>query len=125
MAGAEIEGDYGTLVIDSVVDGVISYTYTLNDNIDHSDGDPDSDSFGVQVVDSDGNDTDDISDTLEIAIVNDAPIAEDDTDSITEDDTSTDGNVILGTGTTTTALHGGGTVSVRAHRPAVLAIRGM
>ncbi|WP_421872897.1 beta strand repeat-containing protein [Nitratireductor rhodophyticola] len=56
--------------------GSISYTYTLTDN---TLADPDGVSFGVTVTDADG---DSQSGTIAIAIVDDAPVAVADTDSI-------------------------------------------
>ncbi|MAS12744.1 MAG: hypothetical protein CMH69_05530, partial [Nitratireductor sp.] len=56
--------------------GSISYTYTLTDN---TLADPDGVSFGVTVTDADG---DSQSGTIAIAIIDDAPVAVADTDSI-------------------------------------------
>ncbi|SEB75124.1 VCBS repeat-containing protein [Nitratireductor aquibiodomus] len=56
--------------------GSISYSYTLTDN---TLADPDGVSFGVTVTDADG---DSQSGTIDIAIIDDAPVAVADTDSI-------------------------------------------
>src|SRR5262249_3733715 len=53
--------------------------------------------FGVTVTDKDG---DKASDTLSVAIVDDVPTANDDTDSIATGGTKAEGNVITGVGTT-------------------------
>jgi T1SS-143 domain-containing protein len=66
----------GTLTITSIDPGSIGYSYTLADN---TLTDPSSDSFAVVVTDKDGDHDDK---TLTIKIVDDAPVAHDDTDSV-------------------------------------------
>ncbi|RGP41013.1 hypothetical protein BPTFM16_01308 [Altererythrobacter insulae] len=106
-----IIGDYGTLTITGytpvtdaagdTVSATFDYEYVLSDNtLDHSAAGEDNvlDSFAVVATDTDGS-TDNGS--LDVAVVDDVPTAEDDTDSISEASglTSTDGNVITGVGT--------------------------
>ncbi|WP_265571639.1 DUF5801 repeats-in-toxin domain-containing protein, partial [Sphingomicrobium nitratireducens] len=95
-AGQVIPGTYGDLTIISFNDGgdgEIQVSYTLRDN---TSGDNTKDFFDIVIVDSNG-DTDEA--TLTINIIDDEPIARDDYDSLTEDQTSTDGNVMSGAGT--------------------------
>ncbi len=87
--GQTFTGAFGTLTIDAIEDGAISYTYELTTN---TDGDATSDSFDVVVTDQDGDTADG---TLDIAIVDDVPTAVADTDSVTEDGQLTaTGNVL-------------------------------
>ncbi|MEP3051002.1 MAG: DUF5801 repeats-in-toxin domain-containing protein [Erythrobacter sp.] len=87
--GQTFTGAFGTLTIDAIADGSITYTYELTTN---TDGDATSDDFAVAVTDQDG---DAVSDTLEIAIVDDVPTANADVDSVTEDGpTVASGNVL-------------------------------
>jgi len=91
----------GTLTIND--DG--SYTYQLNDNVDHS-AEPDDIvelSFAVTVTDANGD-----SDTqnLVVNIHDDAPIAANDTDSVEEGGTTT-GNVVTGVDTDAGAVNQG------------------
>src|SRR3546814_12363230 len=66
-----------------------AYVYTLTDNTLDADGT--TVSFDLTITDADG---DAASDTLDIAIVDDAPTARADSDSVTEDGAATaDGNV--------------------------------
>lgn len=89
--GQTFTGTFGTLTIDAIVDGSISYTYELTTN---TDGDATSDSFDVAVTDQDG---DTVSAALDIAIVDDVPSANPDVDSVTEDGpTIASGNVLTG-----------------------------
>ena len=99
VIGQSFAGDYGTLVITGFdpVAHTISYTYTLADNVDHDSDATPFETFAVVVSDSDGNPADDASGNLIIDIVNDAPIARDDTDSVVEGG-STNGNVLTGVG---------------------------
>ncbi|MEP5938639.1 MAG: DUF5801 repeats-in-toxin domain-containing protein [Erythrobacter sp.] len=88
-AGQTITGAFGTLTIDAVSEGSITYTYELTTN---TNGDTTSDTFEVVVTDQDGDSS---TDDLVIAIVDDVPTAVDDTDSIDEGGSvSTSGNVI-------------------------------
>ncbi len=99
VIGQSFAGDYGTLVITGFdpVAHTISYTYTLADNVDHDSDATPFETFAVVVSDSDGNPADDASGNLIIDIINDAPIARDDTDSVVEGG-STNGNVLTGVG---------------------------
>ena len=91
--GQVFTGTYGTLTIDSIADGVITYTYELTVN---TSGDATSDDFEVVVTDQDGDAS---SATLVIDIVDDRPAANADVDSVTEDGPLVaDGNVITGAG---------------------------
>jgi VCBS repeat-containing protein len=90
----------GTLVVTgysfdpATGEGAVTYVYTLVDNT--LDGDGTTIGFDLVITDADG---DAASDTLEIAIVDDAPTARDDSDSVTEDGATTaDGNVLTGLG---------------------------
>ena len=53
--GLIVQGDYGTLTITGIVGGNYTYSYVLDDNIDHSDGDADHDDFSVTLTDNDGD----------------------------------------------------------------------
>src|SRR3546814_14662065 len=71
-----------------------AYVYTLTDNTLDADGT--TVSFDLTITDADG---DAASDTLDIRIVDDAPTARADGDSVTEDGAATaDGNVLPGLG---------------------------
>ena len=70
--GQQIVGQYGTLTINSVVGGVVSYSYTLTTN---TGGDTTKDDFALSVKDADG---DEDTATLTINIVDDVPDAKDD-----------------------------------------------
>jgi VCBS repeat-containing protein len=90
----------GTLVIAGYAynaqtgQGSITYVYTLKDNV--LDGDGSTVSFDFTITDLDG---DAASDTLDIDIIDDAPTARPDVDSVTEDGpTVANGNVLTGTG---------------------------
>ncbi|WP_338424246.1 beta strand repeat-containing protein [Sphingopyxis kveilinensis] len=90
----------GTLVVTgyshdpATGEGSITYVYTLTDN--KLDADGTTVSFDLTITDVDG---DAASDTLDIQIVDDAPAARDDADSVTEDGPLTaDGNVLTGLG---------------------------
>lgn len=76
--GQTFEGATGTLTITSIdlENGEIGFTYTLRDNV--TDGQP-AGTFTMTVVDSDG---DRATATLEIRVLDDAPIALDDVDTI-------------------------------------------
>ena len=74
--GQSFAGNFGTLTITSISNGSIGYTYTLDDN---TSGDNTADQFAVSVVDADG----DVANAdLTISIIDDAPVAVMDTDSI-------------------------------------------
>ncbi|MDX7646967.1 retention module-containing protein [Aeromonas caviae] len=80
--------------------GLVSYSYTLNDNGAHPTANGNNslfEDFAVSLVDSDG---DSASNTLSVQIVDDVPTAHDDADSATEGVfTPVTGNVITGAGT--------------------------
>src|SRR3546814_1606004 len=85
----------GTLVVTgynydpATGEGSVAYVYTLTDNTLDADGT--TVSFDLTITDADG---DAASDTLDIRIVDDAPTARADGDSVTEDGAATaDGNV--------------------------------
>ena len=96
-AGATIVGADGTLVINSVGNGKIDYTYTLTTN---TSGDATHDDFKVSITDKDG---DNATDTLVIKIVDDVPTAKADTDLVSNDTNTATGNVVTGLGTTSGA----------------------
>ncbi|WP_162199487.1 beta strand repeat-containing protein [Aurantiacibacter marinus] len=90
-AGQTFTGSFGTLTIDSVAIGSIGYTYELNTN---TTGDETFDSFAVLVSDQDGDTS---SGALQIAIIDDVPMANPDLDSVTEDGPLlATGNVLTG-----------------------------
>ncbi len=91
----------GTLVVTGLTfdpvtgAGTISYEYTLKDNTLI---DPDGVSFPVEITDLDGEAA---GGNLDVLIIDDAPTAVADVDSVTEDGpTTADGNVLTGTGGT-------------------------
>jgi VCBS repeat-containing protein len=85
----------GTLTITSIAPGNIGYSYTLTDNTTAPSS---NDVFAVVVTDSDG---DAASANLTINIVDDAPTARNDTDSVVAGTYSPQtGNVVTGAGTT-------------------------
>ncbi|WP_340264332.1 beta strand repeat-containing protein, partial [Sphingobium mellinum] len=93
QAGETIQTDKGVLVITSISEGRIDYSYTLTHD---SSGDNVTDSFAVTVTDVDG---DKASDTLVITILDDHPTAIADVDSVREDGPLVaDGNVLTGQG---------------------------
>ncbi|WP_341503022.1 retention module-containing protein [Gallaecimonas sp. GXIMD4217] len=93
---------YGTLVLTGFVGdasgGEIAYSYTLDDNVDNdsqagaSDGSY-VDSLAVVVTDDDGSSA---NASLDITIIDDVPTAQDDANSVTEDDANNliDGQVL-------------------------------
>lgn len=99
--GDEVVGEQGTLRITSINfdTGQIGYIYTLNDNTNPG-GDNISDFFEIIVTDDDG---DTATGSLTIDIIDDTPIARDDTDAVNEGASSTDGNVLTGANTTSGA----------------------
>ena len=99
-----IAGAHGTLTVTTFVydpvtgNGALTYSYTLTDN---TSGDTTSDDFNVVVTDKDGDSS---SGTLRVNIVDDAPVARDDTDSVPAGSFAPEsGNVITGSGTTSGA----------------------
>ena len=97
--GTTIQGQFGVMTITSVnlAAGTIGYNYVLSDN---TSGDNTADHFTVVVTDTTG---DTATATLTVDIIDDVPIARNDTDAITGNDQSTDGNVMTGAGTTSGA----------------------
>jgi T1SS-143 domain-containing protein len=90
-----------TIAGGTVIGGTISYSYLLEDNTAHPDGDGENsvfDSFTVVVTDTDGSDA---NASLDVRIIDDVPVANADTDSVTEDGPLVaDGNVLTGSGGT-------------------------
>jgi len=86
--GQTITGQYGTLTITSVSNGVIGYSYTLTGN---TSGDHTHDSFSVVVTDVDGDKS---SANLKIDIVDDAPKAISDTGEVHAGTYTAHGNVV-------------------------------
>jgi VCBS repeat-containing protein len=82
VAGNSYAGDYGTLTITSIVGTTVNYSYTLTANVNHATDLTPFESFAINVSDSDGNPADDATATLRIDIVDDVPVAVNDTDSI-------------------------------------------
>ncbi|XZG68752.1 retention module-containing protein [Chitinibacteraceae bacterium HSL-7] len=97
LTGNTLVTPLGTLVITSFDGTNVGYSYTLSDNTAHPDGAGSNsvfDSMTVTVTDADG---DTASDSLDIRIVDDLPVAMDDNHAIVEDDESTfftSGNVL-------------------------------
>ena len=96
--GQQIAGQYGTLTITSIADGVIGYSYTLTDN---TSGANTTDVFEVTVIDTDG---DTATADLTVTIIDDVPFAVDDVDVVggVNGPVAT-GNVMTGAGTVTGA----------------------
>ncbi|WP_413614989.1 Ig-like domain-containing protein [Halomonas cupida] len=99
-----IEGAHGTLTINGydAATGKVSYVYTLTSHADHSsEQQPVKDSFVIGVTDADGDVTSNAG-TLAMSIVDDAPVAEADSDSVInipdQPSSTADGNVITGKG---------------------------
>ncbi|MGX7926335.1 Ig-like domain-containing protein [Tsuneonella sp. HG094] len=96
--GQTITSPNGTLTVTSIAPGVIGYSYTLADNML---GQTMNDSFAVVVTDVDG---DVANATLSINVIDDAPDARNDTDSVAAGTYGPEiGNVITGAGTTSGA----------------------
>jgi VCBS repeat-containing protein len=91
--GQAIAGTFGIITITSIADGAIGYSYTLGDN---TIGDATQEVVTVVITDRDG---DSDTATLTISIVDDAPLAVADVDSVREDGPLVaDGNVLTGRG---------------------------
>ena len=96
--GQTIQSANGTLTVTSIAPGVIGYSYTLADNML---GTNMVDTFAVTVTDIDG---DVANATLTISVIDDAPIANNDTDRVAAGTYGPEtGNVMTGTGTTSGA----------------------
>ncbi|HEY0325919.1 MAG TPA: Ig-like domain-containing protein, partial [Allosphingosinicella sp.] len=89
VTGGTFVGTYGTLTLNA--DGTYSYTLNTGAVQGLDDGESVTDSFTYVVSDDDGSDTGDL--VFHIAGLNDAPIANDDTASTTED-SPVSGNVL-------------------------------
>ena len=91
--GQTIAGTYGTLTITSINATTVGYSYTLTSA---SSGDGIADSFGIKVVDLDG---DQVNGSLSITITDDMPSAADDVDFLNAGSAQpADGNVLTGIG---------------------------
>ncbi|MEH6504505.1 MAG: DUF5801 repeats-in-toxin domain-containing protein, partial [Cycloclasticus sp.] len=93
--GAEVLSfvtENGTVTLSSYVDGVISYTFELTSPTTDVDGVDETNSFTVAVTD--GTATSDPA-TVTITIIDDVPTAFDNVNSLTEDDTSVTGSVLV------------------------------
>ncbi|MCC6077129.1 retention module-containing protein [Pseudomonas sp. GCM10022188] len=91
-----IDSPAGVLVINgysgTATDGTVSYTYTLQAPVSNATGsDLANESFAVVVTDTDGTSA---SASLDIAIVDDLPVAANDSNSLSEDASSVSGNVL-------------------------------
>ena len=97
--GQTFTSPMGTMTITSIdlAGGKIGFTYLLADNLLNQ---PSDGFFQMTVVDSDG---DEATATLTINVVDDAPIAANDTDTLAAGAASESGNVISGAGTTSGA----------------------
>jgi large repetitive protein len=113
--GGTVTTAKGVLTV-TLTNGNYTYSYTLTDN---TSGDATTDSFSVVLTDSDG---DSANDTLVISIVDDEPIARDDTDALPSGSYGPEtGNVLSGDGTTSGA---GGADTPGADGISVTAISG-
>src|SRR5690554_6681815 len=95
-----ISTEYGELVLNGYTpnaDGsiTIDYEYTLTSAPDNTGGNGDSTDERISITVND-RDTDSDSQDLVIRIIDDAPVARDDTNQIAEDDAAVTGNVITG-----------------------------
>ncbi|MGB3071706.1 MAG: Ig-like domain-containing protein [Ottowia sp.] len=95
-SGGTVNGAHGTLTI-SLSGGVYSYSYTLTGTTTDVPAVAETDSFTVTVADSDG---DPASAPLTIEIVDDVPLARNDSDVVDNATSQAAGNVITGAGTT-------------------------
>ncbi|PAU53757.1 hypothetical protein BZL42_22065 [Pseudomonas indica] len=91
-----IDSPAGVLVINgysgSATGGTVSYTYTLQDPMSNALGsDQATESFAVVVTDADGSSG---TDSLDVTIIDDKPVAANDSASLSEDATSVGGNVL-------------------------------
>ncbi|WP_368462535.1 VCBS domain-containing protein [Cobetia amphilecti] len=98
--------DEGTLTITGYDSGTVSYTYVEDGTAaDHSAGDDSVfDNYAVVVTDLAGQST---SDSLDVKILDTAPVANDDTYTIREDDTSPDGEPVINTNVISSVVGGG------------------
>ncbi|WP_326490830.1 retention module-containing protein [Shewanella chilikensis] len=79
-----ISTEYGVLTISAVdlINGNISYSFTLNSAVDHSSSDDFSQAFNLILTDLEGNS---VGNTLTISVLDDAPSGQDDINSVDED----------------------------------------
>ncbi|WP_345883263.1 retention module-containing protein [Shewanella algae] len=79
-----INTEYGVLTINTVdlINGNISYSFTLNSAVDHSSSDDFSQAFSLILTDLEGNS---VGNTLTISVLDDAPSGQDDVNSVDED----------------------------------------
>ncbi|WP_345854346.1 retention module-containing protein [Shewanella algae] len=79
-----INTEYGVLTINAVdlINGNISYSFTLNSAVDHSSSDDFSQAFNLILTDLEGNS---VGNTLTISVLDDAPSGQDDVNSVDED----------------------------------------
>ncbi|NDO74986.1 retention module-containing protein, partial [Shewanella sp. SE1] len=79
-----INTEYGVLTINAVdlINGNISYSFTLNSAVDHSLSDDFSEAFNLILTDLEGNS---VGNTLTISVLDDAPSGQDDINSVDED----------------------------------------
>uniref|UniRef100_UPI00399A50A1 retention module-containing protein n=1 Tax=Shewanella indica TaxID=768528 RepID=UPI00399A50A1 len=79
-----INTEYGVLTINAVdlINGNISYSFTLNSAVDHSLSDDFSEAFNLILTDLEGNS---VGNTLTISVLDDAPSGQDDVNSVNED----------------------------------------
>ncbi|WP_166020037.1 VCBS domain-containing protein, partial [Cobetia sp. MB87] len=98
--------DEGSLTITGYDAGTVSYTYVEDGTAaDHTAGDDSVfDNFAVVVTDLAGQST---TDSLDVKILDTAPVANDDTYTIREDDTSPDGEPVISTNVISSVVGGG------------------
>ncbi|BCV35064.1 hypothetical protein TUM17377_03920 [Shewanella chilikensis] len=79
-----INTEYGVLTINAVdlINGNISYSFTLNSAVDHSLSDDFSEAFNLILTDLEGSS---VGNTLTISVLDDAPSGQDDINSVDED----------------------------------------
>ncbi|MCT8979950.1 retention module-containing protein [Shewanella algae] len=79
-----INTEYGVLTINAVdlINGNISYSFTLNSAVEHSSSDDFSQAFNLILTDLEGNS---VGNTLTISVLDDAPSGQDDINSVDED----------------------------------------
>ena len=115
--GQHIAGQFGTITITGIdlANGQVTYSYTLGDN---TSGDATQDVFNVVVTDHDG---DTATGSLTVHIIDDLPIALNDTDATDKTTHLATGNVISGADTTSGAA---GADTVGADNGTITAISG-
>ncbi|WP_447070645.1 retention module-containing protein [Shewanella algae] len=79
-----INTEYGVLTINAIdlINGNISYSFTLNSAVDHSSSDDFSQAFNLILTDLEGNS---VGNTLTISVLDDTPSGQDDVNSVDED----------------------------------------